>query len=96
MEKEFWQAYKDRGVIVIGISIWAEGDPFEVTKEFVKEHGITYPVLVDPQKESPIADAYKVIGVPTNVVIDREGRIRYMQAGFDPEGIKQAIEEALK
>lgn len=96
MEKEFWQAYKDKGVVVIGVSVWAEGDPFEVTKEFVKEHGITYPVLVDPQKESLVADAYKVTGVPTNVVIDRDGKIRYMQLGFDPEGIKRAIEEALK
>lgn len=96
MEKEFWQVYKDKGVVVIGISIWAEGDPFEIAKEFVKECKITYPVLVAPETDHPVVEAYKVLGVPTNVVIDKEGKIRYLQAGFDPEGIKQAIEEALK
>jgi peroxiredoxin len=95
LEKEFWQAYKDKGVVVVGVSVWATEEPFKATREFVKRHGITYIVLVDPQK-SAVANSYGVEGVPTNVVIDRDGKIRYIQAGYDPNRIKQAIEEALK
>ncbi len=79
---------------MIGVAIWAQGDPFEVAKEFVQKHNLTYLVLVDAEDKTP--DLYGVEGVPTNVVIDKEGKIRYLKAGFDPNGIKRAIEEALK
>ncbi len=79
---------------MIGVAIWAQGDPFEVAKGFVQKHKLTYLVLVDAEDKTP--DLYGVEGVPTNVVIDKEGKIRYLQAGFDPDGIKRAIEEALK
>lgn len=81
-------------MVVVGVAIWAQGDPFKVAEEFVKKHNLTYIVLVDAEDKTP--DLYGVEGVPTNLVIDKEGKIRYLQAGFDPEGIKKAIEEALK
>ena len=96
MEKEFWQAYKDKGVIVIGVAVWAQGDPFQLAEEFAKKHKLTYIVLVDESEDGKVAQLYRVEGVPTNVVIDKAGKIRYLQAGFDPEGLKKAIEEALK
>lgn len=94
MEKDFWQAYKDKGVVVIGIAIWAEDDPMQRAKEFVQKHNLTYLVLVDTKDKTP--DLYGVYGVPTNVVIGRDGKILYLQAGFDEEGLKKAIEEAMK
>ncbi len=94
MEKEFWQTYKNKGVIVVGLAIWAEGNPFKVAEEFTQKHNLTYLVLVDAENKTP--DLYNVEDVPTNVVIDKEGKIRYLRAGFDPEGIRKAIEEALK
>jgi len=78
------------------VAVWAEGDPFQRAKEFVEKHKLTYIVLVDESEDGKVAQLYGVEGVPTNVVIDREGKIRYLQAGFDPEGLKRAIEEALK
>jgi peroxiredoxin len=51
---------------------------------------------VDESEDGKVAQLYGVEGVPTNVVIDKTGKIRYLQAGFDPEGLKKAIEEALK
>lgn len=96
MESEFWQVYKDKGVVVVAVAIWAQGDPFELAKEFVNKHKLTYIVLVDESEDGKVAQLYSVQGVPTNIVIDKEGKIRYLQAGFDPEGMKRAIEEALK
>lgn len=96
LEREFWHTYKDKGVVVIGVAIWAEGDPFERAKEFVQKHNLTYMVLVDGSEKGEVAQLYGVEGVPTNVVIGKDGKIRYLQAGFDPEGMKRAIEEALK
>jgi peroxiredoxin len=51
---------------------------------------------VDASEDGEVAQLYGVEGVPTNVVIGKDGKIRYLQAGFDEEGLKKAIEEALK
>lgn len=95
--EQIWREYKDKGVVVLGVAVWASEDPFEEARKFAQKYRLTYPIVVDPEKRGINSAAiYKVTGVPTNVVIDKEGKIRYLQAGFDYEGIKRAIEEALK
>lgn len=96
MEKDFWQVYKAKGVVVIGVAVWAEGDAFQRAREFVSKHKLTYTVVVDASEDGKVAQLYGVEGVPTNVVIGKDGKIRYLQAGFDEDGLKRAIDEALK
>lgn len=77
----------------LGVSIGARGDPEEIARSFAGEHGLTYPVLIDADNKA--AEAYHVEGVPTNVVIGKDGKIRYIESGFKPEEVKQAVEAAL-
>ena len=44
-----------------------------VVDGFVREHGLTFPVLLDP--ELSVADLYRVTGYPETFIIDRNGRI---------------------
>jgi peroxiredoxin len=44
-----------------------------VVERFVREHGLTFPVLPDPDLQ--IADRYRVTGYPETFLIDRNGRI---------------------
>jgi Peroxiredoxin len=81
-----WQAYKGKGVVVIGVAVWAEGDAFQRAREFVNKHKLTYTVLVDASEDGKVAQLYGVEGVPTNVVIGKDGKIRYLQAGFNEVG----------
>jgi thiol-disulfide isomerase/thioredoxin len=60
--------------------------------------GVTAPVpsLYDPKGK--IARQYKVSAMPTSVLIDRKGNIRYIHDGFHPEKTKEYskhIEELL-
>ncbi len=96
MEKEFWRSLRAKGLIVVGIAVWAEGDPLKKAKEFVQKHKVTYPVTYDPNQESKVANAYGVEGLPTNIVIGRDGRVRDWQFGFDAKRLRKAIEAALK
>jgi hypothetical protein len=63
LEKDFWQAYKGKGVVVIGVAIWAEGDAFQRAREFVNKHKLTYTVLVDASEDGEVAQLYGVEGV---------------------------------
>jgi len=43
--------------------------------EFKAEHGITYEILLD--SDAAVASLYNVMGVPTFVLVDKNGNIRY-------------------
>ncbi len=81
---------------MVGIALWAEGDPFQRAKEFVQRHKLTYLVLVDPNEQSKVAEAYGVDGVPVNIIIGRDGEILYRKEGFEEKALKGAMEAALK
>jgi peroxiredoxin len=55
------------------LAVSADQDGREMVERFVREHGLTFPVLPDPNLQ--IADRYKVTGYPETFVIDRNGRI---------------------
>jgi len=93
LEKDLWQAYKARDVVVLGVATWAQDNPTKRAEEFAREFKLTFPVLVDA--ENKVAEMYKVRGVPTTFIIDREGVVREFVVGADVAGIKRAVESLL-
>lgn len=90
LEKDIWQAFREKGVVVLGVATWARDNPHKRAQDFAKEFKLTFPVLVDEKDE--VVAQYKVQGVPTTFVIDKEGVIREVVVGADVKKIKQAIE----
>jgi peroxiredoxin len=93
LEKDLWQAYKARDVVVLGVATWAQDNPAKRAEEFAREFKLTFPVLVDA--ENKVAEMYRVRGVPTTFIIDREGVVREFVVGADVAGIKRAVESLL-
>ena len=94
MESNVWKKYQKRGVQVIGVSIWAQGNPAEKAKSFAQQHKLTFPVLIDARDQT--AKAFGVQGVPTNAVIGKNGKLAYLKAGYDESGVISAVQSALK
>ncbi len=94
LEKDIWQAYKDKGVVVLGVATWAHDNPTKRAQEFAKEFKLTFPVLVDA--DNKVAEQYKVDGVPTTFIIDKEGVVREVIVGADVERLKKAVESLLQ
>jgi peroxiredoxin len=65
------EAFKDKGVVVLGISIDGAGE--KAVQPHIAEHGFTFPVLIDQRME--VARQFGVRGVPFTFVIDPQGRI---------------------
>ncbi|GAB3574650.1 hypothetical protein GCM10027578_37650 [Spirosoma luteolum] len=62
-----------------------EGGPLQRVYSFMDKH--PYPFVVPLDTQQKMATAYKVLGIPTKVVIDGKGRVRYRTIGYngDPE-----------
>ena len=78
---------------MVGINTGEESNPQDKARSFQQKHGLTYPILLDEQAK--VSAAYRVKGLPTNVIIDREGQIRYIEAGFNPEAVTKKLQELL-
>ncbi len=81
----------DRGLLVVGVSVDEGGA--EVVASFAEDFQINYPVVLD---DGSISEAYGgVWALPTTLVIDRSGRIRYQVLGIFPTEAMRPVLEAL-
>lgn len=71
-----YQARQDDGFVVLGVNI---GESRQVVAPFVRELGMTYPVLLDT--ESRLLDEYRGLGLPMSLLVDQEGIIRERHMG---------------
>lgn len=82
------QQYKDQGVKFIGINVSDNVD----AQDFMRKTGGTYTVLTNGDE---VSQAYGVKGIPTLVVIGKDGSIKYKESGWAPqlETIMQGVIE---
>jgi peroxiredoxin len=90
---EIQNEFKDKGVTVVGVSVDSTG-PADVAK-FVKDNGMNYPIVMADEKT---AEAYGADqGIPTTMVIDKNGNIVGRHLGLtDKDVFVSEIEKALK
>jgi peroxiredoxin len=78
------QRYSSLGFTLLGINV--EDDTRGVEK-FLRETPVSFEVLYDPTNK--VSALYDVIAMPSTVMVDREGNLRFMhhgyQAGFEHE-----------
>jgi peroxiredoxin len=66
-----YQELKPSGMVLVTVNI---RDTAEKITEFIEGMGLTFPILIDENRDA--AKKYKVFGVPTSFLIDKEGVIR--------------------
>ena len=92
LEKDVWQAFKDKGVILIGVD---RDEPLETVVQFQKEMKTTYPLALDPGADIFGLFADKKSGVTRNIVIDQKGKIVFLTRLFE-EHEYQAMIQVIK
>jgi len=87
-----WQAYKDKGVMVVGVNVQ---DTEEPARKFLARFGHSFPNAPDPKGH--VAVDYGVYGVPETFFIDRRGRVRFKHVGaLTDEAARQRLESLLE
>ena len=65
-------------------------DSPEHTALFNREFGISLPQLFDPEDESfPVSEAYQIVFVPTLFVVEQDGLISRVSAGFNKKEFEE-------
>ncbi len=76
---QLYKNYQDKGFELIGMSTDKAGE-VEMVRRFVNSMDIPYPIIMTPEE---VARNYKITGLPTTILIDREGKVREKIVGFN-------------
>ena len=84
------QDYKGKGVQFLAANV---GEDEATVRGFVKDRPFPYPVLLDA--ESAVSGKLGVVALPTLMVIDKKGKISFLQAGVvDGPALRKVLKEA--
>lgn len=79
-ELERWyKRFRARGFVVLGVD---EQEGRRDVSQFVRELGVTYPIVLDTTGNQAVA--YHVVGIPASFLVDRQGIIRSVRFGVLP------------
>lgn len=81
--QKMYEELRDRGLQIVGIEV---GDEIETARKYVAQQALSYPIILS----ETIAADYDIEVFPTNVIIDRAGRIRHREEGYD-DGTTQLL-----
>ena len=90
-----YERYRDRGLRILGVSVDLRAD-HDAVIEFVEEFGVEYDIALDPDARS--RDLFHARGLPTSVLINRDGTVAFSWIGPIPEGdptFLEGVEAAL-
>jgi thiol-disulfide isomerase/thioredoxin len=70
--------YRRKGLVFFSIN---EKEPEAKVEQFMKKNNLSMSVVLDP--DGAIGNLYKVEGIPTTVIIDRQGVVRVVHTGYN-------------
>jgi peroxiredoxin len=89
-----YDKYRAAGFVLLGVNVDEDNAK---AAEVATKLGVTFPILLDSEKT--VSKLYDVSTMPSTMIIDREGRVRYVHrgylAGYENDYEKQ-IRELLK
>ncbi len=65
-----YHEYHAHGLVVLGID---QGESAAAAGAFARAHGVTFPILIDADQR--YASSYVSIGLPTTVIVGRDGHV---------------------
>ena len=71
--------YKPLGFTLLGVNV--EPDSAGAV-DWLKATPVTFPILFDT--DSKVSKLYAVAGMPSTVILDRKGTVRYLHRGYKP------------
>ncbi|MGM0677600.1 MAG: TlpA family protein disulfide reductase [Pseudomonadota bacterium] len=76
---EIQEEYEEQGLTIVGVAL----DEHQAVSDFIDTYGINFPVLIGEDAAMDVASAYgnRYGSLPYSVLLDRDGKVRYIHAG---------------
>ncbi len=76
---QIYKKYRPAGFTLIGVNVEPDAKDAE---GFIAKTPVTFPIVFD--KDSAVSKLYRVSGMPTTVLIDRKGVLRWVHRSYVP------------
>lgn len=87
---QMYKKYKPAGFTLLGVNVDKE---LPAVKELLARKPVSFTVLLDP--ENTVSRAYRVADMPSSVIIDRKGVVRFVHRGYRP-GDENAYQDHIR
>jgi cytochrome c biogenesis protein CcmG/thiol:disulfide interchange protein DsbE len=88
-----YDKYRDQGFVILGINTTYQDDRAKVA-QFVRDHNVSYPVLLDMNDE--FGQKYGARLLPTSYLVDRTGKIVMTKVGeVDEAQLEEQVQALL-
>jgi thiol-disulfide isomerase/thioredoxin len=77
--EKLYGKYQPMGFTMIGINVEPDS---QLAVNWLKDTPVTFPILFDTKSE--VSKLYKVSSMPSTVIIDRQGNLRWLHRGYKP------------
>jgi thiol-disulfide isomerase/thioredoxin len=74
---QMYKKYKGAGFTLLGVNVDKDAPP---VKDLLTKKPVSFPVLLDP--ENKVSKIYRVNAMPSTVIVDRKGNVRYVHKGY--------------
>jgi peroxiredoxin len=88
--QRIYQAHGNKNVTIVGISQNEKKD----TAAFLKQYGVTFPILLDDVRTYPVSNAYGLTNVPTIFWIAPDGEIEITSVGWSRKDVEEFNQRA--
>ncbi len=86
--EQLYRKYKPAGFALLGVNVEPKsGD----ATNFLKSTPVSFPILFDTS--SKVSNLYEVSGMPSTVIVDRRGNVRYIHHGYKPGDESQYLDQ---
>ena len=75
--EQLYTKYKPMGFTMIGVNVEPDS---KLAAEWLKATPVTFPILFDTKSE--VSKLYQVSSMPSTVIVDRKGNLRWMHRGY--------------
>ena len=77
--EDMYKKYSDLGFVLLGVNVEEDSSK---AGELLREIPVSFPILYDNKNEA--TKLYNVVAMPSTVMVDRDGNMRYLHRGYLP------------
>jgi len=92
--EELYTQYQPLGFTILGVNVEQDSSKALAMLEDIP---VSFPVMLDTQ--STVSKLYNVVAMPTSILVDRDGNMRYLHHGYKPgyeEEYQQQVRELIR